>query len=97
MLKIKSVPLPSLIYAHFLFSPVSATASGVSRLGLDDSAILMEENAACSLAEGSLKIVWVVNSENYIYKRNSLNRAKQVDLPLLAQVIMPKNVLVKTM
>ena len=50
----------------------------VSRLGLDDESIMMEEKSACALSEDRLRIVWVVNSENYIYKRNSLNRARQV-------------------
>jgi len=49
----------------------------VSRLGLDDESIMMEEKSACALSEDRLRIVWVVNSENYIYKRNSLNRARQ--------------------
>ena len=52
----------------------------MSRLGLDDSAILVEEASACSLAASNLKVLWVVNSENYIYKRNSLNRAKEVNI-----------------
>ena len=56
----------------------TAAGSAVSRLGLDDASILVEEKSACSLTEDRLRIVWVVNSENYIYKRNSLNRAKQV-------------------
>jgi len=55
----------------------TAAGSAVSRLGLDDASILVEEKSACSLTEDRLRIVWVVNSENYIYKRNSLNRAKQ--------------------
>jgi len=60
----------------------SSTASPVtvkcnSRLGLDDEAILVEENSACSLSHPNLKVIWVVNSESFIYKRNSLNRAKQ--------------------
>jgi hypothetical protein len=59
-----------------------------SRLGLDDAAILVDEQTACALAPNTMKILWVVNSENYIYKRNSLNRAKKVgvfqerDVPL---------------
>ena len=38
-------------------------------------------NSSCVIKE-DFKILWVVNSENYIYKRNALNRAKQVDQPL---------------
>ena len=68
----------------FPFSvPPPVPGAAVSRLGLDDSAILVEENSACSLNPANLKILWVVNSENYIYKRHSLNRAKEVILLLL--------------
>ena len=61
----------------------------VSRLGLDDESIMMEEKSACALSEDRLRIVWVVNSENYIYKRNSLNRARQVSFSfhLLAKTL----------
>ena len=63
-----------------IFSPVVPAVPGsrVSRLGLEDETILWEENSSCSLSHDNLKILWVVNSENYIYKRHSLNRAKQV-------------------
>jgi hypothetical protein len=54
-----------------------------SRLGLDDAAILVDEQTACALAPNTMKILWVVNSENYIYKRNSLNRAKKVGVSRL--------------
>ena len=49
------------------------------KLNLSDSAIMWEEanNASCVI-NTDYKILWVVNSENYIYKRNALNRAKQV-------------------
>jgi len=48
-----------------------------SRLGLDDESILMSEKSACSLTEDTLRVVWVVNSENYIYKKNSLSRSRK--------------------
>jgi len=48
-----------------------------SRLGLDDESILVSEKSACSLTEDTLRVVWVVNSENYIYKKNSLSRSRQ--------------------
>ena len=53
-------------------------------LNLSDSCIMWEEsnNSSCVIKE-DFKILWVVNSENYIYKRNALNRAKQVDQPLV--------------
>jgi len=57
--------------------PVAPTASRASRLGLEDSAILAEDPSSCSLGAPDLKVLWVVNSENYIYKRHSLNRAKK--------------------
>ena len=49
------------------------------KLNLSDSAIMWEEtnNASCVI-NSDYKILWVVNSENYIYKRNALNKAKQV-------------------
>jgi len=54
------------------------SGSRASRLGLEDEAILMEDaNNSCSFSQPNLKVVWVVNSENYIYKRNSLRKAKQ--------------------
>ena len=37
-----------------------------------------EANNASCVINTDYKILWVVNSENYIYKRNALNRAKQV-------------------
>jgi len=48
------------------------------KLNLSDSAIMWEEasNASCVI-NSDYKILWVVNSENYIYKRNALNRAKE--------------------
>jgi len=55
----------------------SVTGSRNSRLGLDDDSILMDENSACALSQPNLKVVWVVNSESFIYKKDSLNRAKQ--------------------
>ena len=39
-------------------------------------------NASCVI-NSDYKILWVVNSENYIYKRNALNRAKEVIVALL--------------
>ena len=35
------------------------------------------DNSSCVI-NTDYKILWVVNSENYIYKRNALNRAKEV-------------------
>ena len=54
------------------------------KLNLSDSAIMWEEasNASCVI-NSDYKILWVVNSENYIYKRNALNRAKEVIVALL--------------
>eukprot|EP00090_Calanus_glacialis_P031781 TRINITY_DN52800_c0_g1_i1.p1 TRINITY_DN52800_c0_g1~~TRINITY_DN52800_c0_g1_i1.p1 ORF type:complete len:1465 (-),score=323.77 TRINITY_DN52800_c0_g1_i1:648-5042(-) len=48
------------------------------KLNLSDSAIMWEEsdNSSCVI-NTDYKILWVVNSENYIYKRNALNRAKE--------------------
>merc|ERR1712098_342078 len=48
------------------------------KLNLSDSAIMWEEasNASCVI-NSNFKILWVVNSENYIYKRNALNRARE--------------------
>lgn len=68
---------------HFSSASVPVAASSAaraSRLGLEDAAILADDPvaASCSLSGPELKVLWVVNSENYIYKRNSLNRAKQV-------------------
>ena len=37
-----------------------------------------EANNTSCVINTDYKILWVVNSENYIYKRNALNRAKQV-------------------
>ena len=74
-------------FSYYSCEPVSGTvplppavvAAGNSRLGLEDSAILVvEEKTACSLNPANMKILWVVNSENYIYKRDSLNRARKV-------------------
>ena len=50
------------------------------KLNLSDSAITdwEEANNASCVINTDYKILWVVNSENYIYKRNALNRAKQV-------------------
>jgi len=48
-----------------------------SRLNLPDESIMFEDNTACNFNPKSLKILYVVNSENYIYKRRSLLRAKQ--------------------
>jgi len=50
------------------------------KLNLSDSAILTpweEANNASCVINTDYKILWVVNSENYIYKRNALNKAKQ--------------------
>ena len=51
------------------------------KLNLSDSAIMWEEanNASCVI-NTDYKILWVVNSENYIYKRMALNRAKEVNI-----------------
>ena len=52
------------------------------KLNLSDSAILTpweEANNASCVINTDYKILWVVNSENYIYKRNALNKAKQVE------------------
>ena len=49
-------------------------------LNLSDSAITdwEEANNSSCVINSDYKILWVVNSENYIYKRNALNKAKQV-------------------
>ena len=66
-----------LLRSSFLYRP------GLNRhdkLNLSDSAITdwEEANNASCVINTDYKILWVVNSENYIYKRNALNRAKQV-------------------
>ena len=75
----------------FIFCLVSMTQNnfflprpGLGRhdkLNLSDSAIMWEEsdNSSCVI-NTDYKILWVVNSENYIYKRNALNRAKEVSI-----------------
>ena len=51
------------------------------KLNLSDSAIMWEEaNSASCVINTDYKILWVVNSENYIYKRMALNRAKEVNI-----------------
>ena len=67
-----------ILIAPMFRSVAPAAAAAVSRLGLDDSAILVDNTGSCTLDPANLKTLWVVNSENYIYKPNSLNRAKQV-------------------
>jgi len=48
------------------------------KLNLSDSTIMWEEGGDNScVINTDFKILWVVNSENYIYKRNALNRAKE--------------------
>ena len=39
-----------------------------------------EANNASCVINTDYKILWVVNSENYIYKRMALNRAKEVNI-----------------
>ena len=50
------------------------------KLNLSDAAITdwEEANNTSCVINTDYKILWVVNSENYIYKRNALNRAKKV-------------------
>ena len=71
---VAEVPLP----------PPPANRQG--KLNLSDSTIMWEEaNTGGCVINNDFKILWVVNSENYIYKRNALNRAKKVrdKLPFL--------------
>ena len=52
-------------------------------LNLADDSIVFEDNTACSFNPKNFKILWVVNSENCIYKSNSLLKAKQVNITSL--------------
>ena len=58
----------------------SATpANRQGKLNLSDSTIMWEEaDTGGCVINNDFKILWVVNSENYIYKRNALNIAKKV-------------------
>jgi len=48
------------------------------KLNLSDSTIMWDEGGDTScVINTNFKILWVVNSENYIYKRNALNRARE--------------------
>ena len=38
----------------------------------------IDENTECNFNVDSFKMVYVVNSEGYLYKRNALTRAKKV-------------------
>jgi len=57
--------------------PSSKPSRAESRLNLPDDSIIFEDNSACNFNPKTLKILYVINSENYIYKRRSLLRAKQ--------------------
>ena len=49
------------------------------KLNLSDSTIMWEEaDTGGCIINNDFKILWVVNSENYIYKKNALNIAKKV-------------------
>ena len=52
-----------------------------------------EANNTSCVINTDYKILWVVNSENYIYKRNALNRAKQVIDPIFILILIPFSVL----
>ena len=72
------------IYSITNISKMPCFRPGLTRhdkLNLSDSAIMWEEanNASCVI-NTDYKILWVVNSENYIYKRMALNRAKEVNI-----------------
>ena len=59
--------------------PPPTPANRQGKLNLSDSTIMWEEaNTGGCVINNDFKILWVVNSENYIYKRNALNRAKMV-------------------
>jgi len=48
------------------------------KLNLSDSTIMWEEaDTGGCIINNDFKILWVVNSENYIYKKNALNIAKK--------------------
>jgi len=48
------------------------------KLNLSDSTIVWEEaDSGGCIINNDFKILWVVNSENYIYKKNALNTAKK--------------------
>ena len=50
-----------------------------------------ETNNASCVINSDYKILWVVNSENYIYKRNALNKAKQVRERADGVIVDPNN------
>merc|ERR1719309_914861 len=53
-------------------------ANRQGKLNLLDSTIMWEDHdSGGCVINSDAKILWVVNSENYIYKRNALNRAKK--------------------
>jgi hypothetical protein len=59
--------------------PLATPANRQGKLNLSDSTIMWEEaDSGGCVINNDFKILWVVNSENYIYKRNALNRAKKV-------------------
>jgi len=47
------------------------------KLNLSDSTILWDEGGDSCVINTNYKLLWVVNSENYVYKQNSLNRARE--------------------
>jgi paired amphipathic helix protein Sin3a len=80
----RQIPEPTPAEGGELKEETNANRPGLGRhdkLNLSDSAIMWEEsdNSSCVI-NTDYKILWVVNSENYIYKRNALNRAKEVSI-----------------
>ena len=57
-------------------SCTSDTADGATSVSTENMNIL--ENTECKFNVNSFKLVYVVNSESYLYKRMALKRAKEV-------------------
>lgn len=54
-----------------------------SRMGVSDvdSCILAHDNSECRFNLNSYKILFVINKENLLYKKNAFTKAKKVSIP----------------